>query len=245
MRLISALLAVAALAMAARAQDDDAGEVRTRRVAEGVWVHTTTIDAPGFGPVPCNGLVIEGPKGVIVVDTPATERDTLALLDWIEDTIDKPVRALIVSHAHNDAMGGLAVMQEAGALSIGHAKTRAFGEINGLGTLNQAFVQERQTLVIGGEQIELFHPGAGHTEDNIVVFHDRSGVLFGGCLIRAKDAPDLGNTQDAVIDAWASSARRVQETFPQAALVVPGHGAVGGLELLEHTAALAEAAAEL
>ncbi len=238
MRLIGTLAAMLALSAAAHAQDE---AFRTRRVADDVWVRVSAIE----GPEACNGLIIEGPKMVIVVDTPATERGTLALLDWVKETIDKPVRALIISHAHDNAMGGLEVMREAGALSIGHIKTRASGEIYGLGTINQAFVQDRQTLIMAGEQLELFHPGPGYTDDNIVVFHGRSGVLFGGCLIREEAATDLGPAEDAVIDGWAASARRVREAFPDATAVVPGHGDVGGLELIEHTIALAEAAAEL
>jgi metallo-beta-lactamase class B len=43
---------------------------------------------------------------------------------------------------------------------------------------------------------------------------------------------------DADVKQYPASIRRVLERYPKAELVVPGHGDVGGRELLEHTLAL-------
>jgi glyoxylase-like metal-dependent hydrolase (beta-lactamase superfamily II) len=48
---------------------------------------------------------------------------------------------------------------------------------------------------------------------------------------------------DADVAEWPASIRRVLERYPQAEVVVPGHGEVGGVELLRHTITLAEQAA--
>ncbi len=45
----------------------------------------------------------------------------------------------------------------------------------------------------------------------------------------------------AVTD-WAASIARVQAAYPDARLVLPGHGDAGGPELLAHTRELATAA---
>lgn len=88
----------------------------------------------------------------------------------------------------------------------------------------------------------VYHPGAGHTRDNIVVYFPPAKVLFGGCLIRPGDASSLGNTADGDVANWASAVRNVASAFPEAEIIIPSHGAMGGRELLDHTIALAEAA---
>jgi len=47
--------------------------------------------------------------------------------------------------------------------------------------------------------------------------------------------PGLGNTGDADLAHWASSAEAAAKLGPR--LVIPGHGAPGGPELLDATAA--------
>jgi len=44
-----------------------------------------------------------------------------------------------------------------------------------------------------------------------------------------------GKLSDADIDAWSASIQRVMERYPEATVVIPGHGVPGGLDLLDHT----------
>jgi metallo-beta-lactamase class B len=45
----------------------------------------------------------------------------------------------------------------------------------------------------------------------------------------------LGYLADAYIDKWASSVQALQIRYPEAIIVVPGHGNVGNILLLQHT----------
>jgi len=45
----------------------------------------------------------------------------------------------------------------------------------------------------------------------------------------------LGNTQDAVVEAWDGSVEKIQQTFGDIEIVIPGHGVYGNPELLSHT----------
>ena len=67
-------------------------------------------------------------------------------------------------------------------------------------------------------------------------------LLNGGCFVRAATAGTLGNTADAVVSEWAASAERLQRRYPDAQIVIPGHGVPGDVSLLEHTRKLAVAA---
>lgn len=90
-------------------------------------------------------------------------------------------------------------------------------------------------LEFNGFRIEVFYPGPGHTEDNIVVWIPSDHVLFGGCLVKALENVSLGNVADANTEKWASSIQNLQIRYPNANIVVPGHGRIGSTDLLLHT----------
>lgn len=45
----------------------------------------------------------------------------------------------------------------------------------------------------------------------------------------------LGNLSDADVKAWPSTIEKVIGKFPTAEIVIPGHGQIGGKEILIHT----------
>ena len=68
-------------------------------------------------------------------------------------------------------------------------------------------------------------------------------ILAGGCAVRAAASGGLGNLSHASVADWAAAIARVQAAYPDARLVLPGHGDTGGPELLAHTRELATTAA--
>jgi glyoxylase-like metal-dependent hydrolase (beta-lactamase superfamily II) len=87
-------------------------------------------------------------------------------------------------------------------------------------------------LTFGGEAVQVFYPGPGHSPDNVVVYFPSRRLLFGGDLIRAARA-GVGYRDDAELTRWPAAIEALS-AFP-ADVVVPGHGAPGGAELLAHT----------
>lgn len=213
-------------------------------LADNVWMHTSWAEVEGFGPYPSNGLIIAGEDGAVLVDTAWSETATNALLDWSEHELGVPVRAVIVTHAHDDRMSGLSVAHARGAESYGYALTAEDAVARGLPVPEHVLTERDTTLSLAGVELDAFHPGGGHTRDNIVVSVEGAGVVFGGCLIRAAETSSIGNTADAVMSEWAGSALAVGVRFPDARIIVPGHGAPGDPSLLDHTAALARSAAD-
>ena len=98
--------------------------------------------------------------------------------------------------------------------------------------------REGMTLTIAGETVRVVHPGPGHTADNLVVHFPRRDLLFGGCMIKNGDS--IGFIGDADLDHWEASVRAVEPLT--ARVVVPGHGPIGGPELLANTIRLVRAA---
>jgi hypothetical protein len=70
---------------------------------------------------------------------------------------------------------------------------------------------------------------------NIVAWLPMEKILFGGCLVKSLDSNSLGNTKDGDLAAYPATLRKVEAAYPRARIVVPGHGACGGPELIEHT----------
>lgn len=212
-----------------------AEDVSVRRIAPGVWVHTT-LSGEELAHYPANGLIVEDGDGAILVDTAWSPRQTELLLAWAQDELHHPVRAAVVTHFHSDRTAGVPVLTARGLPVYGLEETVRLGTANGSPVPSRTF-KEVQDL----GPLELFFPGAGHARDNLVVWHRSSGVLFGGCFVKAGDAKDLGNVADADTVAWPVSLERTRTRFPEARIVVPGHGPVGGPELLTHTQELLRA----
>ena len=74
--------------------------------------------------------------------------------------------------------------------------------------------------------------------DNIVVYFPGQKLLFGGCLVRASTAEGLGYVVEADLDYWDDAVNAVAKRFPDADVIVPGHGEPGGRGLLSHTLTL-------
>ncbi|MCK9542000.1 MAG: subclass B1 metallo-beta-lactamase [Novosphingobium sp.] len=231
----------------------DRTDVGFRRIAPGVWLHSTYHEVPGFGRVLSNGLVVENAQGSVLVDTAWDDAQTRAILDWARGTLRKPVTAAIVTHAHADKMGGMAALHAAGVTTFANRRSNEDAPARGLvpARLPLDFTADGELAPASAEAVgralsplRIAYPGGGHTRDNIVVGIRGSNVVFGGCLIRPGDAADLGNTGDADLAHWADSAEAVGKAFPQATIIVPSHGPPAGRELLALTARLARQAAQ-
>ncbi|TGL87849.1 subclass B1 metallo-beta-lactamase [Leptospira congkakensis] len=203
------------------------------KIKETVWIHRSFGEFGGQV-YSANGLVVLTNKGAVVVDTPWTESQTEELFSEVQVRFQKEILFLIVTHAHDDRMAGVPLFQKRNipvystSLTAKLAKERGFGKTNPI-----LDIQTR--LPAGNQSIEVFFPGHGHSADNIVVWLPETHILFGGCLVKALDAKDLGYVKEADLNEWPNSVRRVLSRYPDAEVVVPGHGDWGKLDLLRHT----------
>lgn len=214
-------------------------DLHVRPLADGVWLHVSMKDLPGFGPTPSNGLVIFGSEGALLIDTPWTTGQTKTLVEWIEGAQQSRLTDVVFTHAHGDRTGGVAALPKAARL---HARAQTVELAGKLGRVFTADpLADLGSLHVGDVRIETFFPGAGHAPDNLVVWLPEQQLLFGGCFVKSTAAAELGNIADANLPSWSKALQRVREWKPEAVVVVPGHGELGGQELLAHTSALLEA----
>ncbi len=218
---------------------DSLPELRIEKIAEGVYLHTSFQQVEGYGFVDANGLVVLDGRGAYIIDTPWSERDTAALVAWLQER-NYQVKASVSTHFHDDRTAGIAYLNSISVPTYASARTNALLKQNGKALATETFDDAPLWLLEG--KVEVFYPGAGHSVDNLVVWLPEQKLLNGGCFVRAATAGTLGNTADAVVSEWAASAERLQRRYPDAQIVIPGHGVPGDVSLLEHTRKLAVAA---
>lgn len=190
---------------------------------------------------PSNGLVVQEGDSLYLIDPAWGVPATRALLQKIEQEIGLPIHRAVATHFHDDRVAGVDLLERQGIEVYAHPETQRRARMEGNAVPDLTFTaldQPGETMPFG--PVEILYPGPAHSPDNVMVWIPEQKVLFGGCAIRAADATMLGNTEDADLTSWPKAIRRAQKRYPQAEIVVPGHGAIGGTELLTHTLELFE-----
>lgn len=159
---------------------------------------------------------------MLLVDTAWTDDQTAQILNWIKQEINLPVALAVVTHAHQDKMGGMDALHAAGIATYANALSNQLALQEGL-----VAAQHSLTFAANGwvepatapnfGPLKVFYPGPGHTSDNITVGIDGTDIAFGGCLIKDSKAKSLGNLGDADTEHYAASARAFGAAFPRPA----------------------------
>ncbi|MFF3847841.1 MBL fold metallo-hydrolase [Streptomyces sp. NPDC002328] len=192
------------------------------------------------------GLVVgEGGAGVLV-DTAATEARARRLRAAVLRRAGTAPRMLVNTHFHGDHTFGNRFFPE--AVVVAHEGTRRDMAAAGLHltslwpqvcwgdvevVLPEVTFRDALTLYAGGVRVELLHMGpAAHTTGDAVVWLPEQRVLFTGDLVMSGVTPFcvMGSVSGS-LDAL----ERLRALDPL--VVVPGHGPVGGPQILEADAA--------
>jgi metallo-beta-lactamase class B VIM len=210
--------------------------IELKELRPGIWLHTSYYVFPDGSRTPSNGLVVRDGNGLLLIDSAWGEIQSVHLLEQIQKTIGLPVRRALITHAHGDRLSGADVFRSRGIPVFAHPLTIRLAAASGIPIPSDSLTGlTAPGSVVRLGNVEVFYPGPAHAPDNIMVWVPEQRVLFGGCAVRAASATTLGNVAHADTTAWPASIRRVVARYPQAALVVPGHGESGGPALLTHT----------
>ena len=211
----------------------DENYVELFKVNDNIWVHTTYANYNGYR-TPSNGVIVVTTDGIVMIDTPWNNQQTKELLKLTKDVFNRETNLAIITHAHEDRIGGIDTLIEneieARSTSLTAEEAHKYGFKR-----PQPSLDNDPTILIGEVAIEVFYPGEGHTIDNITIWFPQYKILFGGCLIKALESKDLGNVEDANLQQWPYSVRNVLEKYSEAEVVIPGHGKWGNLDLVKHT----------
>jgi metallo-beta-lactamase class B len=196
------------------------------KLAPSIWVTCFSFDTPNLGWVPCNGLILGSGSGATIVDTGNTWEQGGLLLSAARRLTGEPVKQAIATHFHGDRTGGLSAMANAGVPVLAHPFTVGLAMAYGERVPQPVRGLEKDAVDFG--VFELFYPGAGHTRDNITLWHKEARCLFGGCLLRATTDKQIGSRGDADMGNYLSTIDRLATRYPGRRITVPGHGAIAG-----------------
>ena len=217
--------------------------VTARQVASGVWFvqGEAALGSAANRNFISNAGFIVTPEGVVMIDALGSPALAQELVAAVRRVTTQPIRYVIVTHYHADHIYGLQVLKALGATIIAH---RAGLEYLNSDTAQRRleasrvelspWIDERTRLVpaerwidadtvleIGGEKVQIRHVGPAHTAEDLVVYSERSGVLFAGDLVFRGRIPFVGQADSR---GWINALSGLIALRPRT--IVPGHGPV-------------------
>ena len=203
------------------------------QISDNAFLHTSFLQTNDFGKVPCNGMVVRNSNEVVVFDTPTNNKSADELIKFIKQKLHSKINAVIPTHFHDDCLGGLESFHQSKIPSFGNFSTIEFAKASNAVTPQNSFIDSLK-LNIGNTYAIVKYFGQGHTKDNVVGYFPNDNILFGGCLIKELDATK-GYLGDANVEEWANTVEKIKQQYPHVKMVIPGHGEVGGKDLLDYT----------
>jgi glyoxylase-like metal-dependent hydrolase (beta-lactamase superfamily II) len=198
------------------------------KVVDGVWMAQTDQGVNA-------GWILVGDE-VIAVDAGNDAATAKVLLEKIQETAGKPVRYLVITHAHGDHAGGASAFVAAGAQIVCSENAAA-----ALATFAAASTRPRLSMLAFSERFAMFGPkqrvaiyflGAAHTAGDIVVLLPDQKVLFSGDLALVKRAPYM-QSPDVNPKGWENALNGLSRLDVDK--VVPGHGTLGNRQAIGET----------
>lgn len=207
--------------------------LQIEQISPNTFVHISYLNTDDFGKVACNGMIVMNAGEALVFDTPASDEASLELINWLENDQKAKVKGVVATHFHWDCLGGLNEFHAKGIPSYASSKTIDLAKAVGYPVPENGF-KKKMTLKAGDLKVINQFFGEGHTKDNFVAYVPTDKVIFGGCMIKELGAGN-GNLEDANVAEWSATVRKVKAAFFEAQIVIPGHGIIGGTELLDYT----------
>jgi cyclase len=176
-----------------------------------------------------NTAVLKTDAGAVVVDSMTLQMQGERIRKKARELTGMDTTLLINTHYHLDHTHGnvafepgTRVVSTERTLSHLHALDAEFWEGDAARLLPTETFTDRMTLVVGGKTIELIHPGAGHTDGDLVVLFTDEGVLHTGDLMWNQYYPNIDLEAGGSVQEWVASLETLlRMDFTR---VIPGHG---------------------
>jgi glyoxylase-like metal-dependent hydrolase (beta-lactamase superfamily II) len=206
-----------------------------------------------------NVTVVGGDRGLLVVDTHASELAGRRVVDDVRRLAAGEVIGVVNTHEHFDhTFGNAAFRHEYDAVPIHAHEVAAERTVRAGQRIKDLYDTEPHdshrdevqrtdvlpadrtfssavALDLGDRMVELVHPGRGHTAGDLVVRVPDADVLLAGDLVEESalrnGVPGFG--EDCYPMDWPLSLDIVLGLTGPADVVVPGHGAPVGREFVE------------
>ena len=208
---------------------------RTIKLADNVYGYEE-IRNPGFTTV---SLFVVGADGVLVADGQGSPAATQKLLDAIAKVTTKPVKWYIVGSDHGDHTAGNSVLPKDITYIVSKASKAQ------LKLAAPAMTGDRQTIDVGGIEVQAIYAGRAHTGGDLLVYLPKQKILFMSEVYLNRVFPAM---RSAYPTEWVGVIDRALEMNVDR--FIPGHGFIeeskaSREELVEYQKALRVVIAEV
>ncbi|MFK7966361.1 MAG: hypothetical protein AB8C46_20540 [Burkholderiaceae bacterium] len=221
------------------------------KVAEGILLFPGT---PGPAAVEngarqANIALVSGPQGALAWNAGVTHRHGQTMLQAMLETLDVPVRGVVISHAYQDVLFGWSAFREVGIDVVMHKGTeqlmhqRCQGcldrltELLGPSQLIGTQLAEPNQIISGpmtissiGRKLDLLDEPHGAGPSDLMMFDKQTGTLFSGAAVFTNR---VGSIQDGRLNKWISMLESVAELPIKH--IVPDYGSIGNAESIQTT----------
>jgi len=221
---------VLALPRAAFSQQNfDTVQVRSQKVAEGVYMLTGAGGNIGLG---------VGDDAAFVVDdqyAPLTPK----ILAAIAQLTNKPVKFVVNTHWHGDHAGGNEHMGQAGALLVAQDNVRrrlstqqvlAFFKDtvppSPAGALPVITFSDTITFHLNGDDVQAFHVAHAHTDGDAFIVWRKADVVHAGDVFVTYGFPFIDLDSGGSIDGMIAGCDVLLTLGDENVKIIPGHGPV-------------------
>jgi glyoxylase-like metal-dependent hydrolase (beta-lactamase superfamily II) len=231
-RLVSPVLALAVAAAAdvpAQQQDFSKVEVKSEKVADGLYVLTGSGGNIGLS---------AGKSGGLVIDDQFAELSD-KILAAIKTLTPEPVRFVVNTHWHGDHTGGNENMGKAGAILVAHENVRRRMSSEQFIALMSRKVEaspeaalpvvtfaEGVTFFWNGDEVRVFHVPPAHTDGDSVIQFVKADVVHMGDTFFNGNYPFIDASSGGKVDGILAAADRVLSAATDKTRIIPGHGPV-------------------
>jgi glyoxylase-like metal-dependent hydrolase (beta-lactamase superfamily II) len=202
-----------------------------------------------------NVCLVRGTTGMIVVDTQASARAARAIVEEVRALGIGDVTAVVNTHEHFDhTFGNVAFREAYGEVPIHAHEVAAERTVDAGERIKERYADELddphreevleteivvadhtfssvRVLDLGDRQVELAHPGRGHTAGDIVIRVPDADVVLAGDLVEESGPPAFGG--DCHPFDWPGALDVTLNLVGRDTVVVPGHGALVDRDFVE------------
>jgi len=194
-----------------------------KQIGDGLYAYISDNDSSA------NATFLIGDNGILVIDTGLNATEGEKLLRAIRQISNLPVKYIVNTHYHPDHQGGnFTVGPNAVVIATDFTRQRTLALMGEQRMVAFHFhpadltFQEKVTLHIGSDDVEIYFPGKAHTSGDALVYFPRQHAIAMGDLFlnRSSPAMDVGSAAN-----WIQALDHVLSLAIEHA--VPGHFELG------------------
>lgn len=176
-----------------------------------------------------NSGVLIGDSVLVVVDT-KMKQGAERFHRWVMDRAKGKRIVVVNTHIHKDHTGGNHYFENAEIVS-GDYGNEFWLRNNAREDMPNHWLTDTMQLDVGGEIVTIENIGRAHTFDDVVVYFRNRKTMFTGDVVLNGYHPYLDESVGANVDDYLTAMQDLEQDY-DIKTVIPGHGAMGGRNLI-------------